>query len=74
MEKTREQHLAWCKERALMELNAGDISGAYASMASNLNKHPDTRGHLGIQLGMMMLMSGSLSSKDAMRRFIDGFN
>lgn len=74
MSMTREQHLDWCKKRAIQELDAGDISGAYASMASDLSKHPETDGHAAIQLGMMMLMSGHLSSPDDMRRFIDGFN
>lgn len=74
MEMTREQHLAWCKERAIRELEHGDISGAYASMASDLGKHPETQGHAAIQLGMMMLMGGQLSSAQDMRRFIDGFN
>lgn len=53
MEMTREQHLAWCKERAIRELDAGDVNGALASMASDLNKHPETERHAAIQLGMM---------------------
>lgn len=74
MDVTREEHLAWCKARAIRELEVGDINNAYASMASDLGKHPETEGHAAIQLGMMMLMGGHLSSEKDMRRFIEGFN
>jgi hypothetical protein len=71
---TREKHLAWCKQRALEYVDNGDIQQAYTSMASDLNKHPETEGHTGIQLGMMLMMSGHLSTDDEMREFIEGFN
>lgn len=71
---TRAEHLAWCKRRALEYVEAGDIVNAFASMASDLGKHPETEGHIGIQLGMMELMAGLLATADQMRRFINGFN
>lgn len=71
---TREEHLAWCKQRALEYVDAGKLNDAYASMVSDLGKHPETEGHGAIQLGMMMLMGGHLSSATEMRRFIEGFN
>lgn len=71
---TRAEHLAWCKQRALEYVNHGDMQSAYASMASDLGKHPETEGHSAIQLGMMMLMSGHLDAPDKMRDFINGFN
>jgi hypothetical protein len=71
---TRQEHLEWCKKRAHEYLDQGDVQNAYASMASDLNNHPETEGHAAIQLGMMMLMSGQLSSVQEMRNFIDGFN
>jgi hypothetical protein len=52
----------------------GDVNQAFASMASDLGKHPDTEGHVGIQLGMMQLMAGLLSSPVQMRHYIEGFN
>ena len=73
-EQTRAQHLAWCKTRALEYVEAGNVQDAFASMASDLQKHPETAGHIGIQLGMMQLMGGHLSTPHDMRRFIDGFN
>ena len=72
---TREEHMQWCKERALEYLkNHGDASGAMVSMMSNLRKHPETENHIGIQLGMMEMMAGRLSTPDEVRRFIGGFN
>lgn len=71
---TREDHLKWCKERATAYVDQGDTTNAFASMTSDLRKHPETESHPAIELGMMMLMGGHLSSADEMRRFIDGFN
>lgn len=73
-EMTRAEHLAWCKTRALAYVEAGDLNQAFASMGSDLSKHPETERHAGIQLGMMLLLSGQLATKAQMRRFIEGFN
>jgi hypothetical protein len=70
----RAEHLAWCKERALEYVKQGDLPNAYASMTSDLRKHPETKDHAAIELGMMMLVSGHLNSLHEMRRFIEGFN
>jgi hypothetical protein len=37
---TRDEHLAWCKRRALEYVDAGDLTHAVASMASDLKTHP----------------------------------
>lgn len=71
---TRQEHLEWCKHRALKYADAGDVNQAWASMASDLGKHEETEGHAAIQLGMMMLMAGQLSRPAEMRKFILGFN
>ncbi len=72
--ETREQHMAWCKKRALEYLDQNDVNQAFASMASDLRKHPETANHSAIQIGMMMLMAGKLTNVLAMREFIEGFN
>ena len=71
---SRAEHLAWCKKRALEYCDIGDVNQAYASMASDLGKHPETSNHAAIQLGMMMLAAGHLGSPMKMREFIKGFN
>ena len=74
MTATRQEHMDWAKKRALEYADSGDSQGAFASMASDLNKHPETQDHLGIQMGFMLLMTGGLNSTHEMRRFIEGFN
>ncbi len=70
----RQEHIAWCKQRALQYVEMGDVNQAFASMGSDLGKHPETANHSAIQLGIMMLMGGHLSTPDKMREFINGFN
>ena len=71
---TREEHLQWCKDRALQYVEAGDNHQAFASMSSDLGKHPETEGHGGIMLGMGLMMNGHLDGAKKMRDFINGFN
>jgi len=71
---TRAEHVAWCKQRALEYVDQNDLTNAYASMASDLGKHPETEGHVAIRLGMMLMMGGQLDSQEQMREFIKGFN
>ena len=71
---TRAEHLAWCKQRALELVDAGDLNGAFASMGSDLRKHPETENHPAIELGFMLLLGGHLSTAADMRKFIEGFN
>ena len=72
--QTRQQHLAWCKERALEYCDKGDLTNAWASMVSDLNKHPGTQGHSGVEIGTLLMFSGGLSTVPEMRKFIEGFN
>ncbi len=70
----RTEHLQWCKDRALEYVNAGDTSQAYASFASDMNKHSETKDHPALKLGMMMLMGGHLDGVEKMRKWINDFN
>lgn len=72
---TRQDHLAWCKRRAMEYVNAGDYNSAVTSMLSDLSKHPETansaRGVLA-QMGMMELMRGP--TRESITRYVQGFN
>lgn len=70
----RDEHVEWCKQRAYEYLDRGDTLQAFTSMGSDLDKHPDTKNHPGVEIGMGLLMIGSLSSVPDMRHFIDGFH
>ena len=77
---TRAQHLQWSKERAIAYLDdasltdAEAIGQAHASIASDLEKHPETAGHMGSMLMLMQLLSGDMMVRPQARRFIEGFN
>jgi hypothetical protein len=71
---SRAEHLAWCKQRALRYVDAGDLQNAFVSMASDMSKHPETDTPNLQALGMMLLVAGQLDTPEAMRRWINGFN
>ena len=70
----RTEHMAWCKKRALEYVDRNDNQQAFASMISDLGKHPETQEHVGIGLGRELNRAGHLSTAHEMRKFIEGFN
>ena len=70
----RQDHLEWCKKRALEYVDNNDLTNALGSMASDLRKHPETEMHLGIVTGLGLLQFGQLDTQEKMRKFIEGFN
>ena len=72
--KTRAEHLEWCKQRAREYCERGDTMNAMTSMFSDLEKHPETAGHKGFEIGLMLILIGGLRDQAEARRFIDGFN
>lgn len=69
--KTRDEHLQWCKDRALAYVDAGDLNNAVASMTSDLNKHPETAPNAFLMLlGMQYSAAGDVAG---LRRWIEGF-
>lgn len=72
---TRDEHLAWCKQRAIAELDySHDPKQGLISMMSDLGKHPETINHSGIMLCAMMMLSGQLQTRQEAVNFINGFN
>lgn len=69
---TREEHLAWCKKRALECLEQGDARNAVLSMVSDLGKHDHTQGLAQNPLTAMMMRPAMDSAVEA-RKFIEGF-
>lgn len=72
--QTRAEHLEWCKQRAREYCERGDTMNAMTSMFSDLDKHPETTGHAGTHIGLMLMMTGGLREPSEARKFIDGFN
>lgn len=71
---SRQDHLNWCKERALAYADRGDVTNAIASMCSDLRKHPETENHAGAQIMVMQAVAGLFDRPGELRRFIEGFN
>ena len=73
MERT--EYIEWAKKRAIEFLGeTEDVTGAYSSLVSDLTANDETKNHIGINLGMRMMMIGKLQTAEEMRRFIDGFH
>lgn len=69
---TRAEHLRWCKDRALVYINHGDLNSAFASMGSDLGKHSETAPSQQLMpLGMRYVLD---NDANGLRRFIEGFN
>ena len=69
---TRAEHIQWCKDRAIKEIEQDDeraIANGIASFISDLNKHEETRGHIAIGL-MMQLCIITPFTKESLKKFI----
>lgn len=71
---TRQEHLAWCKTRAIELINSGDISQGLISMMSDLGKHDETKNHSGIMLTVILMAGGHLGTVPQAIKHIEGFN
>ncbi len=70
---TRAEHIAWCKARAIQELDySKDPKQAVVSMMSDLRKHSETQSETLQALCLMTLMQ-PLTDR-SVREFIRGFN
>ena len=78
---TREEHLKWCKERAIQEYDfyakndpASAVRNGITSMMSDIGKHPETSSDSLVALCTMQLMSRPRMSRQEFVSFINGFN
>lgn len=75
LEKTREEHLKWCKERAIAEMDFyKEPSKAVISMMSDLRKHSETASESLMMLCTMQLMRNPRMTRQEAITFINGFN
>jgi hypothetical protein len=71
---TRQEHLQWSKDRALRYVDQNDLNGAFQSIDSDLQKHPELQQHPGLMIGIGLLVLGKLNTQAEMRKFITDFN
>jgi len=76
--RTRAEHVAWCKQRALEYVDQGELGQALASMTSDMRKHDDPDDPIDPTLIVFIYMEGTrLAAADdraGFRRFIEGFD
>jgi hypothetical protein len=72
MVRDREEHLKWCKERALEYLDCGDVANAIASMSSDLRKHEDFIAIADKMTPLALFYAANMDIEGA-RRWIEGF-
>lgn len=71
---TRDEHMAWAKQRAMEYFDEGDLINAVCSMLSDLKKHPELEDHMGATMGSSILFAGFLRTPREVRKWIEGFN
>jgi hypothetical protein len=69
----RDEHVAWCKGRALGYVDAGDLKLAVACMAADLKTHPDTDNPALDGLEKIGMIYASDGDQAAVRRWIERF-
>jgi hypothetical protein len=72
--KTREEHLAWCKQRALEYIDRGQITEGLISMMRDMGKHPETASPALDQMTAGLMVIGALSTLEEARKHINGYH
>lgn len=71
---TRDEHLQWCKDRAVEYVDRGELSMALASFTSDVRKHEDTAD---LAENLLLQMEGyrcvDQRDREGMRHLIVGF-
>ena len=70
----RNEHLFWCKKRALEYVDKGELQEAFLSMTSDMSKHDQTKTHAALDTMRSMYFGRLLETPEEMRKFIEGFN
>lgn len=71
---TRAEHLQWAKDRALEYVEAGDFTGACASILSDLSKHPQIDPSVAKRVFGIEAFTGGLNTAEKVKHFINGIN
>jgi len=67
---TREEHLAWAKERSLQETSGAQMWGSFIS---DMSKHKELSQHIGLFLGNSTLVMERFD-EEKVKKFILDFN
>lgn len=73
--RTRQEHLQFCKDRAMEYVKEGNLLEAVTSMMSDLGKHPETTATGALAaLGLLAMQQAQAGDVDGVKRYIQGFN
>ena len=70
MSMSRDDHLYWCKSRAVDYLDRGEIREGILSFLSDMQKHEETKSHG----ALMFLLGMSNNTRAEVKKFILDFN
>ena len=54
--RKRAEHLELCKQRALKYVDEGSLQNAFSSFQSDMAKHPETKGHIALDMGTVAIV------------------
>lgn len=74
MSTERQEHLDFCKLRALEYCELNQLSQALASMVSDLRSNLLTKDHCAIEIGLNLSFAGQLNTREELIAWIKGFN
>jgi hypothetical protein len=74
MQISREDHIQWCKDRALAYVELGDSNQAIASMISDLKKHPETTIAPAVERALLIPILFKQTDERKLIEWINGFN
>lgn len=70
---TRQEHLEWCKKRAMEAMTDGNIASGWASFLQDMADHPETKDHISLRMGNEMVFGGQINTLEEMKKYINGF-
>ncbi len=70
---TRQEHLEWCKKRAMEAMTDGNMAAGWASFLQDMDQHPETKNHVFLETGSIMVFGGQISTLEEMKKHINGF-
>lgn len=69
---TREEHLEWCRSRALEYLDQGEVDKAFASFVSDLSKMPEGEDETDPDGNIRWLSSAATFAEEGFQALLDG--
>ena len=73
-DRIRQDHIAWCKGKAIELIKAGDAQGALVSFQHNMKTKHQTYVHPALLLIPELILANKLHTATQIQEFIEDFN